>query len=500
MLVSAGDVGQRGGRDRDRGRNRERAKTAERGRRPSRERVPMPERDPKVRATNFEEVALGYTPQMAHQEAARCLQCQTPTCIEGCPVSIDIKAFIGLLSGGEEDAAIDKIRERNSLPAVCGRVCPQEDQCELTCVLAKKGRPIAIGRLERYLGDLALAKEEVALPSPPPQTGRRVAIIGGGPAGLTCAGVLARHGHAVTIFEALHKPGGVLVYGIPEFRLPKRIVDDEVAYVRALGVEIRTDAVIGRLFEVDELIEQQGYDAVFIGVGAGAPLFLNIPGEDNNGVFSANEFLTRANLMKAYRFPEADTPIVRGKRVGVIGGGNVAIDSARTALRLGAHAVFLVYRRGEAEMLARVEELNHAKQEGIEFVTCATPIEITGSDGWVDGMVCLRMELGAPDENGRRIPSVVPDSHFRIECDVVIEALGTTANRLVPHTTPGLAVDESGHIRADPPTGVTSRPGVFAGGDIVTGSATVILAMGAGRKAARAIDSYLASLPAPKAG
>lgn len=458
---------------------------------PRRERVPMPEQDAAKRSSNFDEVALGYTEEMALEEASRCLQCANPTCIQGCPVGIDIKAFIGQLAEGDTDGALQTVRLRNSLPAVCGRVCPQEDQCELTCVLHKKGRPIAIGRLERYLGDWALRQEDVALPEPTPPTGKRVAVIGSGPAGLTCAGMLARKGHAVTIFEGLHKPGGVLVYGIPEFRLPKKIVADEVRYIEALGVEIRTDVVIGRLFTIDDLMGEQGFDVVFVGVGAGAPVFLGIPGEHNNGVFSANEFLTRANLMQAYRFPDVDTPIIKRERVAVIGGGNVAMDSARTALRLGAHTVFLVYRRSEAEMPARLEEIEHAKEEGIEFVCLTNPVEITGTDGWVDGMICRRMELGEPDESGRRRPVPVEGSDFKITCDVVIEAVGTMANRLVPSSTPGLKLTPRGYIAADEETGATSRPGVFAGGDIVTGAATVILAMGAGRKAAKAIDTYL---------
>jgi glutamate synthase (NADPH/NADH) small chain len=461
----------------------------------AKERIAMPEQDAKARAANFDEVALGYDEEMAFEEAGRCLQCNDPTCIEGCPVNIDIKEFIRLLREGDKEAAAMKIRERNSLPAVCGRVCPQEDQCEIACVLHKKGKPIAIGRLERFLGDWALSPEGTC-PTPvlPPQTGKRVAVVGSGPAGLTCAGVLARKGHEVTVFEALHKPGGVLVYGIPEFRLPKRVVADEVCYLESLGVTIRTDAVIGRLFTVDELVDEEGYDAAFVGVGAGAPVFLGIPGEHNNGVFSANEFLTRANLMRAYEFPKTDTPIIKGERVAVIGGGNVAMDSARTALRLGAHAVFLVYRRSEDEMPARLEELHHAKQEGIEFVTLTNPIEITGSDGWVDGMICQKMELGEPDESGRRRPVTIEGSEFKITCDVVIEAIGTMANALVPSTTRDLELSSRGYVKADEGTGATSRPGLFAGGDIVTGSATVILAMGAGRKAARAMDAYLAAL------
>ncbi len=452
-------------------------------------RTPMPEQDPKARTRNFDEVALGYTEELMLKEASRCLQCKNPTCIDGCPVSVPIKDFIALLVAGDYDGAAAKIKEKNALPAVCGRVCPQENQCEKTCLLAKKGAPIAIGRLERFAADHELAKGAPE-PEKPRPTGKRVAIIGSGPAGLTAAADLAKSGHSVTIFEALHKPGGVLVYGIPEFRLPKAIVEAEVENIKKLGVEIKLDAVAGRLFTVDELFGD-GFDAVFIGTGAGLPIFMGIPGENLNGVYSANEYLTRTNLMKAYLFPDYDTPIKRAKRIAVVGGGNVALDAARTALRLGAEKVYLVYRRSEAEMPARREEFEHAKEEGIDFKFLSNPKRILGEDGWVKGLECVRMELGEPDESGRRRPIEVPGSEFVIDVDAVIIAIGTTANPIVPTTTPGLNTSKRGYIETDEETGATSRPGVFAGGDIVTGSATVILAMGAGRKAASAIHDYL---------
>lgn len=454
-------------------------------------RTPMPEQDAEARRRNFDEVALGYTEELMLKEASRCLQCKNPTCIDGCPVSVPIKDFIALLVSGDYDGAAAKIKEKNALPAVCGRVCPQENQCEKTCLLAKKNAPIAIGRLERFAADHELAKGAVE-PAKPDPTGKRVAIIGSGPAGLTAAADLSKLGHAVTIFEALHKPGGVLVYGIPEFRLPKRIVEAEVENIKRLGVEIRLDAVAGRLFTIDELFDD-GFDAVFIGTGAGLPMFMGIPGENLNGVYSANEYLTRTNLMKAYLFPDYDTPIKRAERVAVVGGGNVALDAARTALRLGAERVYLVYRRSEAEMPARREEFEHAKEEGIDFKFLSNPKRVLGEDGWVKGLECVRMELGEPDESGRRRPIEVPGSEFVINVDSVIVAIGTTANPIVPTTTPGLNTTKRGYIEADTETGATSRPGVFAGGDIVTGSATVILAMGAGRKAAGAIHDYLMS-------
>lgn len=432
---------------------------------------------------------MGYSPEQAVEEALRCLQCKKSPCIGGCPVEIDIPAFIMLVRERKFLEAAWKIKEKNSLPAICGRVCPQEDQCEKMCILGKKEEPVAIGRLERFAADLERAEGKVKVPRKKRKGGKRTAIIGAGPAGLTTAGDLARLGHQVTIFEALHKPGGVLVYGIPEFRLPKSIVEADIDFVRRLGVEIRTSAVIGKLFTIDELIKD-GYNAVFIGTGAGLPLFMNVPGENLNGVYSANEFLTRANLMKAYLFPEYDTPIKRGKRVAVIGGGNVAMDAARTALRLGAEKVYLVYRRTEKEMPARIEEIHHAEEEGIDFRTLTLPTKILGADGWVAGMECIKMKLGEPDKSGRARPLPIEGSQFVLEVDVVIVAIGTSANPLLLNTMPDLKLTSRGYIEADLETGATSKPGVFAGGDIVTGAATVILAMGAGRKAATAIHQY----------
>jgi glutamate synthase (NADPH/NADH) small chain len=453
----------------------------------------MRERDAKQRARSFEEVNLGYSDEEALAEAMRCLQCANPTCIAGCPVSIDIKAFIAGIIDGDTKRGIEVLKARNALPAACGRVCPQEEQCEIACVLAKKGDPVAIGRLERYLGDLDLAcdlerrcKPEIGAP-----TGRRVAVVGSGPAGLACAGELARLGHAVTIFESLHAPGGVLLYGIPEFRLPKAIVAAEIEMLGEMGVRIVTDVVVGATYTVDELMTEEGFDAVFVGSGAGLPLFLGIPGENLNGVYSANEFLTRVNLMKAYDFPRHDTPVWRGRKVAVVGGGNVAMDAARTALRLGADEVFLVYRRTETEMPARKEEVHHAREEGVEFKMLCSPLEILGRDGWVTGLVATRMELGDPDASGRRAPVCVLDSDFTIDCDTVIVALGTSANPLLTNAAPDLELTKRGYVAVGP-DGATSKPGVFAGGDIVTGSATVILAMGAGKQAAAAIDLYLA--------
>ncbi len=451
----------------------------------------MPEQDPKIRIKNFDEVPFGYTPELAKLEAGRCLQCKKPSCIEGCPVSIDIPGFISLILKEDFLGAARKIKEMNSLPAVCGRVCPQEDQCEKMCILGKKGEAVAIGRLERFAADFERAYGEFVMPQMEPSTGKKVAVVGSGPAGLTLAGDLIKKGHKVTIFEALHKAGGVLVYGIPEFRLPKAIVQAEVDYLKKLGVEIRTNMVIGKIYTVDELLAD-GYNAVFLGTGAGLPTFMNIPGENFNGVYSANEYLTRSNLMKAYLFPNYDTPIARGKKVAVLGGGNVAMDAARTALRLGADEVYIVYRRSKKELPARIEEVHHAEEEGIQFHFLTLPVEILGNeDGWVCGMRCQRMELGEPDESGRRRPMPVPGSEFVIEVDMVIVAIGTGANPLIPSTTPDLNTNKWGYIIADPETGATSKKGVYAGGDIVTGSATVILAMGAGRKAANAIHKYL---------
>lgn len=455
-------------------------------------RTPMPERDAAVRAKDFEEVTLGYTEEMARAEASRCLQCKNPTCIEGCPVNIDIKSFIGEMIGGDYHAAVAVLKEKNALPAVCGRVCPQEEQCESRCVLAKKGESVAIGRLERWLGDFDLAceLEHRCVPEVGEDSGKRVAVVGSGPAGLACAGELRRFGHSVTIFESLHATGGVLTYGIPEFRLPKHIVQAEVGLLEEMGVEIRCDVVIGATYTIDELMTEEGFDAVFVGNGAGLPMFLGIPGENLNGVYSANEFLTRVNLMRAYEFPKADTPVWRGRKVAVVGGGNVAMDAARTAKRLGAEEVFLVYRRTEEEMPARKEEVHHAREEGVEFKMLCSPVEVTGKDGWVTGIVANTMELGEPDASGRRAPVCVMGADFTIDCDTVIMALGTRANPLLPKTTPDLELSKRGYIVTGE-DGATSKPGVYAGGDIVTGSATVILAMGAGKRAARAMDEWL---------
>ncbi len=452
----------------------------------------MPEQEPKARAKNFNEVPFGYTPELAQLESSRCLQCKKPKCIEGCPVEIDIPAFIKLIHEGDFIGAARKLKERNSLPAVCGRVCPQEDQCEKVCIVAKKDQPVAIGRLERFAADWERAKGEVFIPEKAPSTGKKVAVVGSGPAGLTLAGDLILKGHEVTIFEALHKTGGVLIYGIPEFRLPKDIVQAEVNYLERLGVKVECDCVIGRIETVDELLQE--YDAVFLGLGAGLPQFMNIPGENFCGIYSANEYLTRSNLMKAYLFPKYDTPIARGKNVAVFGAGNVAMDSARTALRLGADTVRIVYRRSREEMPARIEEVHHAEEEGVQFYLLTAPTRFFGDDnGWVTGMECLKMELGEPDESGRRRPVPMKGSEFQLECDMAVVAIGAGANPLLPTTTPGLELNKRGYIVADLETGKTSKQGVWAGGDIVTGSATVILAMGAGRKAANSIHEYLSN-------
>jgi glutamate synthase (NADPH/NADH) small chain len=452
----------------------------------------MPERDALQRAQDFVEVALGYDEELARAEAERCLQCGNPTCIEGCPVNIDIKSFIGHVIEGDYKAGVAVLKERNALPAVCGRVCPQEEQCERACILARKGEPVAIGRLERFLGDFDLACDigERCRPEVGEPTGKRVAVVGSGPAGLACAGELARLGHSVTVYESLHAPGGVLVYGIPEFRLPKEIVQAEIDALSSMGVEIVTDAVVGATYTLPELMDELGFDAVFVGAGAGLPMFLGVPGENLNGVYSANEFLTRVNLMKAYDFPTHDTPVWRGRKVAVVGGGNVAMDAARTAKRLGAEEVFLVYRRTEEEMPARREEVHHAREEGIEFKMLCAPAEIVGRDGWVTGLSATRMELGEPDASGRRAPVCVVDSEFVIDCDTVIVALGTRANPVLTTSAEGLDLTRKGYIVADE-DGTTSLPGVYAGGDIVTGSATVIKAMGAGKRSAAAIDEWL---------
>ncbi len=454
-------------------------------------RQPMPEQDPGVRRRNFDEVPLGYTPELAMKEAERCLQCKKPSCVAGCPVAIDIPGFIRLIKEEDFQGAIRKIWERNSLPAVCGRVCPQEIQCEGACILAKKDEPVAIGNLERFAADWERAHGKGELPPKAEPTGKRVAVVGSGPSGLTVAGDLILKGHEVTVFEAFHKPGGVLVYGIPEFRLPKEIVFQEVNFLERLGVKVECNVVVGRSVTVDELFEQ-GYDAVFIGVGAGLPWFLNIPGENLIGIYSANEYLTRANLMKAYLFPEYDTPIARGKDVVVLGAGNVAMDAARTAMRLGADRVRIVYRRSRQEMPARAAEIHHAEEEGIEFFLLTAPKRFLGDDqGRVRGMECIKMELGEPDESGRRRPVPIEGSEFELECDLAVIAVGSGANPVLTKSTPGLELNKWGYIVADPDTGKTTKKGVWAGGDIVTGAATVILAMGAGRKASDSIHKYL---------
>ncbi|NLU26911.1 MAG: NADPH-dependent glutamate synthase [Hungateiclostridium thermocellum] len=452
--------------------------------------VPMPEQDPNVRIKNFLEVALGYTEQMAMEEAQRCLNCKHKPCVSGCPVNVKIPEFVQLIAQGKFEEAYNKIRETNNLPAICGRVCPQENQCEKFCVRGIKGEPVAIGRLERFAADWHM-KNGTTSYEKPEKNGKRVAVIGSGPASLTCASDLAKLGYEVTIFEAFHVPGGVLMYGIPEFRLPKKLVQEEIETIKQLGVEIKTNMVIGKVYSIDEL-KAEGYDAIFIGSGAGLPSFMKIPGENLNGVYSANEFLTRINLMKAYEFPNCDTPVKVGKNVAVVGGGNVAMDAARSAKRLGAENVYIVYRRSEAEMPARLEEIHHAKEEGILFKFLTNPTRILGTDdGWVKGMECIEMELGEPDESGRRRPVPKPGSEHVIYVETVIIAIGQTPNPLIASTTPGLATQKWGGIIVDENTGATNIEGVYAGGDAVTGAATVILAMGAGKKAAKAIDEYL---------
>lgn len=454
-------------------------------------RQPMPEQKPEIRSRNFEEVPLGYTPEAAMREAARCLQCKTPLCVTGCPVGVDIPGFIGHIKSGRFKDATRNLWSKNSLPAVCGRVCPQEIQCEAVCIVGKKDHPVAIGHLERFAADYERAQSTGELPPRQPATGKRVAIVGSGPSGLTVAGDLIAKGHDVTVLEAFHKPGGVLVYGIPEFRLPKEIVSQEVQFLQRQGVNLECNAVVGRTVSLDELFEQ-GYDAVFIGVGAGLPRFLNIEGENLVGILSANEYLTRANLMKAYLFPKVDTPIPRGRNVIVLGGGNVAMDSARTALRLGAEKVRIVYRRSRVEMPAREAEIHHGEEEGVEFYLLTSPVRYLGNElGRVIGMDCLKMELGEPDASGRRRPVPIKGSEFTLDCDQVIVAVGSGANPLLTSATPDMTLNRWGYIIADPETGKTTKKGVWAGGDIVTGAATVILAMGAGRKAADSIHLYL---------
>ena len=454
-------------------------------------RVPVREQDPKVRATNFEEVCYGYNSEEAQLEATRCLNCKNPRCVAACPVSVKIPSFISMVAEGKFDEAARIIAEDSSLPAICGRVCPQETQCEGSCILGVKGEPVAIGKLERFVADWSRENGGVK-PEIASANGHKVAVIGSGPAGLACASDLAKIGYEVTIFEALHRPGGVLEYGIPEFRLPKdKVVAAEIQSVKALGVKIETNVIAGRTITIDSLLDDEGFEAVFVGSGAGLPRFMNIPGEHYNGVFSANEFLTRNNLMKAYR-SDYDTPIHTGDKVVVVGGGNVAMDAARTALRLGAETT-IVYRRTENELPARKEEVHHAKEEGIQFAMLTNPVEVLGDEnGWVRAVRCIRMELGEPDESGRRSPVEVPGSEFEIETDTVIMSLGTSPNPLIAKTTAGLETTGRGCLVADE-NGATTRPGVFAGGDAVTGAATVILAMGAGRKAAAAIDAYIKS-------
>ena len=456
------------------------------------EKVPVREQDPKVRATNFEEVCLGYNKEEAEKEALRCLNCKNPRCVEGCPVSINIPGFITKVKEGDVKAAYDVISESSALPAICGRVCPQESQCEGRCVRGIKGEPVSIGKLERYVADTA--REMGIKPrGATEKKGKKVAVIGSGPSGLTCAGDLAKMGYDVKIFEALHKAGGVLVYGIPEFRLPKeRVVQEEIENVKSLGVEIETDCVIGKSTTIDALMTEEGYDAVFVGSGAGLPRFMHIPGEQAMGVFSANEYLTRSNLMGAFS-SKSRTPIMHAKKAVIVGGGNVAMDAARTALRLGAET-HIVYRRSEKELPARAEEVEHAKQEGIIFNLLTNPVEIHADEkGWVKSITCIRMGLGEPDESGRRRPVEIPGSEFEIECDCVIMSLGTSPNPLISSTTKGLEINRRKCIVANEENGQTSKEGVFAGGDAVTGAATVILAMGAGKAAAKGIDEYLSN-------
>ena len=452
--------------------------------------TPVREQDAKIRATNFEEVCLGYNKEEAMEEASRCINCKNAQCIKGCPVAIDIPGFIEKVKEGDVEAAYQVISESSALPAVCGRVCPQESQCEGKCIRGIKGEPISIGKLERFVADWA-SENGIKPQGSKELNGKRVAVIGSGPAGLTCAGDLAKMGYDVTIFEALHEAGGVLVYGIPEFRLPKtKVVAKEIENVKSLGVKIETNVVVGKSVTIDELLNEEGFDAVFIGSGAGLPKFMGIPGEQANGVFSANEYLTRSNLMKAFD-ENSSTPIMRGKKVAVVGGGNVAMDAARTALRLGAE-VHIVYRRSEEELPARVEEVHHAKEEGIIFDLLTNPVEILADEkGWVKGIKCIRMELGEPDESGRRRPVEVPGSEFVIEVDTVIMSLGTSPNPLISSTTEGLEVNKWRCIVADEEFGKTTKEGVYAGGDAVTGAATVILAMGAGKAGAKGIDEYL---------
>lgn len=455
------------------------------------EKVKIPEQDPQVRNKNFSEVALGYTDEMALEEAKRCLNCKHKPCIAGCPVNVQIPEFIQEIVNGNLEKAYEILSSTNSLPAICGRVCPQEDQCEKYCVRGIKGEPVAIGRLERYVADKYLESEHPEV-CPAEKNGHKVAIVGAGPAGLTCAGDLAKKGYDVTVYESLHVAGGVLMYGIPEFRLPKKLVQEEIDLLMQCGVKIETNMVIGRVHSIDELLEEHGYDAIFLGSGAGLPKFMNIPGENLNGVYSANEFLTRNNLMKAYDWPNSATPINVGKRVAVVGGGNVAMDAARTAKRLGADEVYIVYRRSEEELPARAEEIHHAKEEDIIFKLLCNPTKILGDDtGSVCGIEVIDMELGEPDDSGRRRPVAIPNSEHEIAVETVIMAIGQSPNPLLRQTTPDLKCESWGGIIVDEETMASSKEGVYAGGDAVTGAATVILAMGAGKKAAAAIDEYI---------
>jgi glutamate synthase (NADPH) small chain len=457
------------------------------------ERVPMKEQDAKIRARNFEEVALGYDEQEAIAEAERCLQCKNRPCTEGCPVNVDIPDFIKALREGDMQKSADILTSKNNLPAICGRVCPQETQCEARCLVGKKGSPIAVGRLERFVADWRL-QQGAKVPEMPEPSGKTVAVVGAGPAGLTCAADLARDGHKVTLFESLHAAGGVLMYGIPPFRLPDAVIEAEVEYVKSLGVDIRLNHVIGKLFTVDELLDGE-YDAVFLGTGAGLPTFMNVPGENLNGVYSANEFLSRVVLMQAYKFPEVATPVIIGKKVAVIGAGNVAMDSARCAMRLGADEVYIVYRRSAAEVPARAEEVHHAKQEGIVFKLLSAPTRYNGDErGWLKSMEVQEMELGEPDASGRRRPVPIAGSEYTMDVDVAVVAIGTSPNPLIARTTENLETSRHGTVVTDEENGRTKKARVWAGGDVVTGAATVISAMGAGKRAAVDIDAYLKSI------
>lgn len=457
---------------------------------PEKNQIPMREQTPERRIKNFDEVPFGYSPEEAMREAARCIRCKNAPCVKGCPVEIDIPGFIKAIQEGDFRKSIGIMKQKNVLPAICGRVCPQEDQCQKVCTIAKIGEPVAIGRLERFIADWEASEGGIEMPEKAKPTGKRIAVVGSGPAGLTVAGDLVKDGHEVVILEALHKPGGVLVYGIPEFRLPKSIVAREVNYIKKLGVKLITSFIVGKTKTVDELLEN--FDAVFIGTGAGLPRFMNITGENSLGIYSANEYLTRSNLMKAYMFPKYDTPIARGRRVAVIGAGNVSMDAARTALRIGAEKSMIIYRRSDKEMPARIEEIERAKEEKVEFYLLTLPLHyITDEKGWVREMECVKMELGEPDSSGRRRPIPIEGSNFRIPVDVVVVAIGQSPNPLVPSTTSGLKTGKRGNITIDPLTAKTSKKGVFAGGDIATGEATVIQAMGTGKIAARSINEYI---------